>query len=122
VFFTAVALLLAGIGLYGVLEYSVLQRRREIGIRIAIGAAAADIARRVTVDVFAMVLVGAVAGLALGVVSLRYIETLLYEVKGTDPGMLAAPFGAIGAAALLAALPAVIRALRIDPVTMLRVD
>jgi predicted permease len=122
VFFTVVALLLAGIGLYGVLEYSVLQRRREIGIRIAIGAAAADIARRVTVDVFAMVLVGAVAGLALGVVSLRYIETLLYEVKGTDPGMLAAPFGAIGAAALLAALPAVIRALRIDPVTMLRVD
>ncbi len=57
-FFAVVALLLAGIGLYGVLDYSVLQRRREIGIRMAIGAQAGDIARRVTADVFAMVLVG----------------------------------------------------------------
>ena len=65
-FFAAVALLLAGIGLYGVLDYSVLQRRREIGIRMAIGAQAGDIARRVTAEVFRMVLAGAVAGLALG--------------------------------------------------------
>ena len=80
-FFAAVALLLAGIGLYGVLDYSVLQRRREIGIRMAIGAQAGDIARRVTADIFSMVLVGAVAGLALGMASVRYIETLLYQVK-----------------------------------------
>ena len=64
-FFAAVALLLAGIGLYGVLDYSVLQRRREIGIRMAIGAQAGDIARRVTAEVFRMVLAGALAGLAL---------------------------------------------------------
>lgn len=69
-----------------------------------------------------MVLLGAVAGLALGVASVRYIETLLFEVKGTDPGMLMIPSLAIMAAASLAALPAVIRAVRIDPVQMLRAD
>jgi hypothetical protein len=121
-FFAVVALLLAGVGLYGVLDYSVPQRRREIGIRMAIGAQAGDIARRVTVDVFTMVLVGAFAGLALGMVSVRYIETLLYQVKATDLGVLALPSLTILAAALLAALPAVIRAVRIDPVKMLRAE
>jgi putative ABC transport system permease protein len=64
-FFSAVALLLGGIGLYGVLDYGVLQRQREIGIRVAIGAQAADIARRVTAEVFRMVAVGAAAVLRL---------------------------------------------------------
>ena len=58
-FFAVVALLLAGIGLYGVLDYSLLQRRRELGIRIAIGAPARDIVRRATMDGLAMVLAGA---------------------------------------------------------------
>jgi putative ABC transport system permease protein len=119
-FFAVVAVLLAGVGLYGVLDYSVLQRRREIGIRMAIGARAGDIALRVTREVFAMVLAGAVAGVALGMASVRYIESLLYQVKPTDPVMLALPAVTILAAALLAALPAVIRAVRIDPVAMLR--
>src|SRR5450432_827257 len=121
-FFAGVALLLAGVGLYGVLDYGVLQRRREIGIRIAIGAQAGDIARRVTVDVFSMVIVGAVAGLALGMASVRYIETLFYQVRATDLGMLALPSLTMGVVALAAALPAVLRAIRIDPVTMLRAD
>ena len=121
-FFAAVALLLAGVGLYGVLDYSVLQRRREIGIRMAIGAQAAGIARLVTADVFRMVLAGALAGFAIGMGTARYIEALFYEVKATDVGMLALPSLAILAAALVAALPAVIRAVRTDPVTMLRAD
>ena len=121
-FFALVALLLAGIGLYGVLDYSVLQRRREIGIRMAIGAQAGDIARRVTTDVFSMVLVGALAGLGLGMASVRYIESLLYEVKATDLGMLAIPWLTILAAALLAAVPAVLHAVRIDPAMMLRAE
>jgi putative ABC transport system permease protein len=121
-FFAIVALLLAGFGLYGVLDYSVLQRRREIGIRMAIGAQAGDIAWRVTVDVFAMVAVGSLAGLALGMGSARYIESLLYQVRATDPSMLALPWLVILAAALLAAVPAVIRAIRIDPVQMLRAE
>jgi len=119
-FFAVVALLLAGVGLYGVLDYSVLQRRREIGIRLAVGAQAGDIARRVTADIFSMVLVGAIAGIGLGLSSARYLETLLYQVRATDFGVLALPSLAICAAALLAAIPAVIRAVRIDPVTMLR--
>ena len=121
-FFAMVALLLAGVGLYGVLDYSVLQRRREIGIRMAIGAQSGDIARRVTVEVFSMVLVGALAGLALGMASVRYIETLLYQVKAGDLGPMALPALAILAAAFLAALPAVIHAVRIDPVAMLRAE
>jgi predicted permease len=121
-FFAAVALLLAGVGLYGVLDYSVVLRRREIGIRMAIGAPAADIARQVTVEVFVMVLAGAMAGLALGLASTRYIATLLFEVKATDWGRLALPSATILAAAMLAAVPAVIRAVRIDPVSALRAD
>jgi len=118
--FAVVALLLAGVGLFGVLDYSVLQRRREIGIRMAIGAPAGSIARLVTVETFAMMLAGAVAGVALGMASVRYIEALFYQVKATDPGMLAFPLLTILAAALLAGLPAVFHAVRIDPVAMLR--
>ena len=121
-FFAAVALLLAAVGLYGVLDYSVLQRRREIGIRMAIGAQPGSIARLVTAEIFAMVLVGALAGVALGMASVRYIEALLYQVKAGEPAMLVLPSCTIVAAALLAALPAVFHAVRIDPVAMLRAE
>jgi len=121
-FFGAVALLLAGVGLYGVLDYSVLQRRREVAIRMALGAQAGEVARRVTTDVFSMVLAGALAGFALGLASVQYVESLLYQVKPGDPRMLAFPALAILAAALLAALPPVVRAVRIDPALMLRAE
>ena len=119
-FFATVALLLAAIGLYGVLHYSVLQREREIGIRIAIGARIGGIARLVTTQIFATVFIGAAAGSALGMASVRYVQTLLFGVTGTDPSMLIAPALVLLAAALLAALPAVLRAARIDPSIMLR--
>jgi predicted permease len=119
-FFAGVALLLAGVGLYGVLDYSVLQRRREIGIRIAIGARSAAIARLVTVPAFSMVAAGALAGLALGMASVRYIEPLFYQVKSTDAGVLGIAALAILVTALVTALPAVIRAVRVDPAGMLR--
>ncbi len=119
-FFAAVALLLAGIGLYGVLSYLVLQREREFGIRIAIGATRRNIASLIMNQVLAVVAAGAVAGVALGMASIRYVETLLFQVKGTDPTMLAAPAAVLLAAALISAIPAVVRAARIDPATMLR--
>ena len=121
-FFAAVALVLAAIGLYGVLDYSVLQRRREIGIRIAIGAQSGEIARRVTADVFRTVVAGAVVGFALGMLTVRYIAALLYQVRPGDPTMLALPAATILGATLVAALPAVYHAIRIDPVAMLRAD
>jgi predicted permease len=122
VFFAAVALLLAGIGLYGVLDYSVVQRRREIGIRMAIGARASDIVWRVAAGGFAMVLAGAVTGLALGLSSARYVQTLLYEVKATDPSMIAVPWLVLLPATLLATVPAVVRAIRTDPMASLRAE
>jgi len=121
-FFGCVALLLAAVGLYGVLDYSVLQRRREIGIRLAIGAPSGHIARLVTIEVLSMVLIGAIAGLALGFWLVRYFEALLYRVSATDVTMLAAPSLILLAAALIASLPAAIRATRIDPVSMLRAE
>ena len=121
-FFAIVALLLAGVGLYGVLHYSVLQRRREIGIRIAVGAQGGGIARLVTLDVFSMVLLGAAAGVGLGMVSVRFIESLFYQVKATDLQILALPSLAILVGALLAALRPVMHAVRIDPASMLRAE
>ena len=119
-FFAAVALLLAGIGLYGVLDYTVVERRKEIGIRMAIGARAGHIARGVAMGLFPMVPAGALAGVASGMAAARYIEGLLFQVKTTGLAMLAIPLLTILAAALLAAVPAAIRAVRIDPVAMLR--
>jgi predicted lysophospholipase L1 biosynthesis ABC-type transport system permease subunit len=121
-FFGAVALLLAGVGLYGVLNYSLLQREREFGIRLALGARAAHIARQVTAGIFSAVSLGAAAGLALGILATRFIASLLYQVKATDPGILTFPAWIILLTAAFAALPAVLRALRIDPVAMLRAE
>jgi len=121
-FFAIVALLLAGVGLYGVLHYSVQRRRREIGIRMAVGAQAGGVARLVTMDVFRMVLLGAVAGVGLGMLSVRYVESLFYQVRATDLQMLALPSVAILWGALLAALRPVIQAVRIDPASMLRAE
>ena len=121
-FFAGLALLLAGLGLYGVLDYSVLQRRREIGIRIAIGARTTHIAGRVAAGAFGMVLAGAGIGLALGLAWARFVQSLLYDVKPTDPRMIAVPWLVLLSATLLAAVPAALRAIRTDPVASLRTE
>jgi len=119
-FFAVVALLLAGIGLYGVLIYSVIQRQREIGIRMALGAQAGGIVRPVVGGIVYAVALGSIAGLGAGLASTRYLESLLYQVKATDSTMMATPCLAIWLAALMALAPAVVRALRVNPVTLLR--
>jgi putative ABC transport system permease protein len=121
-FFATVALLLAAIGLYGVLNYSLVERRRDLGIRIAIGAPLPEIVRRATVDGMAMVAAGAVAGIAPALLTARYIESLLYQVKATDTTTFIFPALTLFTVAALASVPAAIAAARIDPVEMLRAE
>jgi predicted permease len=121
-FFAVVSLLLAGVGLYAVLNYSVLQRRREIGIRIAIGSTRAGIVRVVTLETFLMITLGGCVGVALGLGAARYVQSLFYQVKATDADMIALPTCAILVTALVATLPAVLRALRTDPTEILRTE
>lgn len=120
VFFGAVALLLAGVGFYGLVDYTVLQRRREIGIRMALGAAPGGIAIRMTGQAFARAVLGMLAGFAFGLASARHIQSLLFGVKATDVSTLAAPGVTILLVSLIAAAPAMLRATRVDPAVTLR--
>ena len=119
-FFAAVALFLAGVGLYGVLNYAVIQRRREIGVRMALGARAVHVVRGVIVEMMTPVGVGAVLGLGAGLAFGGLIERILFEVKATDPLAVTAPLLTLALAAALAALPPALRAVRIDPAQTLR--
>lgn len=121
-FFSAVALLLTGIGLYGVLHYAVVQRHREIGIRRAIGAPTGDIAWLVTGEVALALAIGIVVGLASGIVSVRFVTTLLYGARATDPSVLAAAGVAMLAAAVIAIVPPLTRALQVNPIEILRAE
>lgn len=121
-FFAVVAAWLAGLGLYGVLDYAVLLRRKEIGIRMAIGADGAGIARLVTRDAFAMTVLGGALGAGGAAALGRYIEPLLYGVKAMEPGTFGAPLAIVAGLALAAAWGPVRTALRIDPLAMLRAD
>jgi predicted permease len=121
-FFAVVALLLAGVGLYGVLNHSVVQRRREIGIRMAVGAQASNVVRIVTSRMIGAVLAGATMGLIFGLLCANRLQALLFQVRATDATMLMLPFAAIAAASVLATIPAVLRAVHIDPLMMLRTE
>jgi putative ABC transport system permease protein len=121
-FFGFVALLLAGIGLYGVLNYAVVRQWREIGIRLALGARASHLVKRVTVRMLIVVGAGAFVGLGAGVAVGPVVQALLFHVTPTDPLSLIAPILALAIVSAVAALPPAIRAVRIDPVTTLRTE
>jgi ABC-type antimicrobial peptide transport system permease subunit len=122
VFVALVALLLAGIGLYGVLDYSVLQRQREIGIRFAVGAPPGRVAGMVVSDVFTMVACGGVLGSGLGFLVSRYLEALLYGVKPTEPRALVVAALAMLVTAAMAAIAPVARAVTIEPLAVLKCE
>lgn len=118
--FAALALLLGAVGLYGILSYSVLRRTREIGIRLALGGAPADIRRMVVGEGMRLVVAGLVLGLAAAFLVTRYLETLLFGISARDPLTFAVVPVVLVATALLASYVPVRRATRIDPVIALR--
>ena len=118
--FGLLALLLAAVGTYGVMSYSVAQRGREIGIRMALGARAADVMRLILGSGLAMVLAGVAVGVAAAALLSRGLGSILYGISGFDPlSFVVAPVILLAAAALACALPAR-RALRIYPNLALR--
>jgi putative ABC transport system permease protein len=119
-FFATLALLLSGVGLYGVLNYSVTQQRKEIGIRMALGAQSIQIVQKITMSMLGLVLLGAAVGVMAGFFTGRFTQTLLFEVKVTDAQVVVTPVLLLLSAGLLAALPPAIRATRIDPAETLR--
>jgi putative ABC transport system permease protein len=121
-FLAGVGLLLAAVGLYGVLSYSVVQRTRDIGIRLALGADAQRVGRFVIADIGRVIGVGMVAGLAVGLLLAPRLASLLYEVQALDWWSIAVPVGSLCVAALIAVVPPAWRASRIDPIMALRND
>jgi predicted permease len=121
-FFAAVGLVLAAIGFYGVLSYSVVHRTREIGIRVALGARHFGVVRTVLADAGSALVVGAVCGLAGGLYLSRFVQALLFEVQPLEFWSLALPVGTLLLAAVLAAVLPAWRATRVDPLIALRTE
>ena len=120
--FACLALLLASIGLYGVLSYAVTQRSREIGLRIALGATAGSVMRVVVERGLALTGIGLAIGLALAWAGTRAMQNVLYGVTAGDPWTFAAVVALLGSIALLASYLPARRAARMDPIAVLRAD
>jgi len=120
--FAALALLLASIGLYGVLSYSVTQRSRELGLRIALGASTASVMRMVVTHGLSLAGLGVAIGLALAWAATRAMQNLLFGVSAADPWTFAAVIALLGTIALVASCLPARRASRLDPIAVLRAD
>ena len=118
--FSAVALLLAGLGTYGLISYAVSQRTREIGIRMALGAQSGDVLRLIVREGMSLAVVGLTIGLFAGLVTARFLGGFLYGVKPNDPETFAGVALLLaGTAALACYIPAQ-RAMRVEPLVALR--
>lgn len=120
--FAAVALVMACLGIYGVMSYTVGQRRRELGIRMALGASQPNVLALVLKDGMWLVIVGLVIGLAAAVIGGRLITSMLVGVSAYDPAVICAVVLALGLVALLACWIPARRAARIDPIQSLRAE
>lgn len=118
--FAGLALLLAAVGLYGVMAYAVARRRPEFGVRIALGARAADIARLVLGRGLGLTVVGAAVGMVGALAGSRLLASLLYGVRPTDAATLVAVPVVLSVVGLAACLIPARRATRTDPMSVLR--
>jgi putative ABC transport system permease protein len=120
--FAAVALLLATLGVYGVIAYAVSQRTREFGIRIALGATAGDVSRVVVGHGVVLALIGMAIGIAAALVTTRAIRSLLFDTPAMDPITFVGVAVVLSGAAILASWLPARRAARVDPVIAMRAE
>ena len=118
--FAALALVLAGVGVYGLMAYLIVQRTHEIGVRVALGARRGDVLRLTVGQALRMTAMGLVGGLVLGFLVSRTMASLVPGMAAAEPWMVAALTGALGCVALAAGYVPARRALRIDPIVALR--
>jgi ABC-type antimicrobial peptide transport system permease subunit len=120
--FAVVALVLSAIGLYGAIAYTVSQRTREIGIRVALGASPASVTGLIVRDGLRLAIVGLVVGIATAMAATRALQSLLYAVQSGDLLTFVAITLLVGAIGLAASYLPARRAVRIDPVEALRAE
>ena len=120
--FAGFALLLSAVGIYGVMAYSVSQRRQEMGIRVALGAKPSDILRLVVGHGMRLTLVGVTCGIAVSLLLTRLLSSLLFGIKGIDSAVFSAAAVVLVGSALLACYLPARRATQVDPVVVLRID
>ena len=118
--FGLIALVLAAVGLYGVIAYDIAQRMREMGVRVALGAQARDIRRLVVWQGIRVTLVGATLGVVIAAFAARYVAGLLFDTSAYDPAAFIVSVATILGVALLATMIPARRAMRVDPVVALR--
>jgi len=118
--FAVLALVLAVMGIYGVVSFTVERRRHEIGVRMALGAESADVVRMVVRQGLTLVLAGVAAGMAGACALRRMLTGLLYGVSATDPLVFSGAAALFAAVAILASYIPARRAARVDPVNALR--
>jgi len=120
--FAAIALVLASVGIYGVISYSTAQRTREIGVRMALGATSGDIVRSIVRHALALTAAGLAIGVAGHLALSRLLRTLLYGTSPNDLPTLIAASVILGSVALIASYIPARRAVRGDPMAALRTD
>jgi putative ABC transport system permease protein len=120
--FAVIALFLAAVGLYGVVAYSVQQRTREIGLRMAIGASPGDVLKLIVGGAMKLALVGVVLGLAGAAIFARLAQTLLFEVAPSDPASYLATAAVLFGVAMIACYAPTRRAMRVDPTAALQAE